>query len=41
MCAAITALGATGGFDAAIDGPVATALRHEAALISAELGYAA
>ncbi|MBR8238476.1 IclR family transcriptional regulator [Burkholderia sp. AU42008] len=39
MCAAITALGATGGFDASIDGPVATSLRHEAGLISGELGY--
>ncbi|MCG3102438.1 hypothetical protein MAQ58_23945, partial [Enterobacter sp. DRP3] len=32
MCGALTALGATGGFDASVDGPVATALRHEATL---------
>jgi DNA-binding IclR family transcriptional regulator len=39
LCAALTALGATGGFDASMNGPVAAALRHEAELISADLGY--
>ncbi len=39
LCAALTALGATGGFDASIDGPIAKALRKEAEAISAALGY--
>jgi DNA-binding IclR family transcriptional regulator len=38
-CASLTALGATGGFDSSIDGPIATALRKEAETISAALGY--
>ncbi|OLL28005.1 IclR family transcriptional regulator [Burkholderia sp. SRS-W-2-2016] len=41
ICGAITALGATGGFDASPDGLIANELRHEAAKISAELGYQA
>jgi len=41
LCAALTALGATGGFDASPDGPIAVALRREAAAASALLGYAA
>lgn len=41
LCAVLTALGATGGFDASPDGPVANALRREAAAASALLGYAA
>lgn len=41
LCATLTALGATGGFDSSIDGPVAKALREEAARISIELGYTA
>ncbi|WP_084168918.1 IclR family transcriptional regulator [Paraburkholderia acidipaludis] len=39
LCAVLTALGATGGFDASLDGPVGTALRREAAAASALLGY--
>ncbi|MGF6780368.1 DNA-binding IclR family transcriptional regulator [Paraburkholderia sp. GAS334] len=38
LCATLTALGATGGFDASINGPIATALRQEAKTISAEVG---
>lgn len=41
VCAVITALGATGGFDPAIDGPIATAVRQEARAASALLGAAA
>ncbi|WP_026035518.1 IclR family transcriptional regulator [Cupriavidus sp. BIS7] len=41
VCAVLTALGATGGFDASIDGPVGRAVREEAAAISASLGYPA
>jgi DNA-binding IclR family transcriptional regulator len=41
LCAVLTALGATGGFDASPDGPVAVALRREAAGASALLGYPA
>jgi DNA-binding IclR family transcriptional regulator len=41
LCAVLTALGATGGFDASPDGPIAVALRREAAGASALLGYAA
>lgn len=40
LCAVLTALGATGGFDASPAGPVADALRREAAAASALLGYA-
>ncbi|RQH00151.1 IclR family transcriptional regulator [Paraburkholderia dinghuensis] len=40
LCAVLTALGATGGFDASPDGPIAVALRREAAAASALLGYA-
>ncbi|QBQ97232.1 IclR family transcriptional regulator [Paraburkholderia pallida] len=40
LCAVLTALGATGGFDASPEGPVADALRREAAAASALLGYA-
>lgn len=40
VCAAICALGATGGFDASFDGPVCAAVRAEAALASARLGAA-
>jgi DNA-binding IclR family transcriptional regulator len=39
LCAALTALGATGGFDAAPDGPIGRALRKEADAASALLGY--
>lgn len=39
LCAVLTALGATGGFDAAIDGPIATAVRREAMAASAQMGY--
>jgi DNA-binding IclR family transcriptional regulator len=41
LCAALTALGASGGFDASPDGPIAAALRREAAAASAVLGYRA
>jgi DNA-binding IclR family transcriptional regulator len=41
LCATITALGATGGFDSSIDGPIAKALCEEAGKISAELGFRA
>lgn len=40
VCAVITALGATGGFDPAIDGPIAAAVRREAKAASALLGAA-
>lgn len=40
LCAVMTALGATGGFDASEDGPVAQALRREARTVSELLGYA-
>ncbi|WP_338878774.1 IclR family transcriptional regulator [Achromobacter veterisilvae] len=40
-CAALTALGATGGFDAAPDGPIARAVRREAEAASVLLGYRA
>ena len=39
VCAVLTALGASGGFDAAAKGPIATAVRREAAGISKVLGY--
>jgi DNA-binding IclR family transcriptional regulator len=38
VCAVLTALGATGGFDPAIDGPIAMAVRREAEATSAILG---
>lgn len=41
LCAVLTALGATGGFDASLNGPVAVALRRETAAASALLGYVA
>ncbi|MBU69083.1 MAG: IclR family transcriptional regulator [Cupriavidus sp.] len=41
VCAVLTALGATGGFDAALDGPIANAVRDEAGTISALLGFSA
>lgn len=41
VCAALTALGATGGFDASPDGAIAAALRREAQAASAVLGYRA
>ncbi len=41
VCAVFTALGATGGFDASITGPVATTIRREAAAVSERLGYLA
>lgn len=39
VCAVLTALGATGGFDAAVGGPIARAVQREAARISTTLGY--
>lgn len=39
LCAVLTTLGATGGFDSSLDGPIAAALRREAAAASAVLGY--
>ncbi|MEJ1167036.1 IclR family transcriptional regulator [Variovorax sp. CCNWLW186] len=39
VCAVLTALGATGGFDPAVDGPIATAVRREACAASELLGY--
>jgi DNA-binding IclR family transcriptional regulator len=39
LCAVLTALGATGGFDASPDGPIGRALLGEAAAASALLGY--
>lgn len=39
VCAAITALGATGGFDSSIDGVIAASVRNEAAATSLLLGY--
>lgn len=39
VCAAITALGATGGFDSSIDGVIAAAVLKEAAATSLLLGY--
>lgn len=40
VCAVLTALGATGGFDPSIDGPIGRAVREEAAAISVLLGFA-
>ncbi|MDM0029378.1 IclR family transcriptional regulator [Variovorax saccharolyticus] len=39
VCAVITALGATGGFDPAVDGKIASAVRREAHATSLRLGY--
>ena len=39
VCAVITALGATGGFDADVNGAIATAVRREADGLSAALGF--
>ncbi|NSX13731.1 IclR family transcriptional regulator [Cupriavidus taiwanensis] len=39
VCAVLTALGATGGFDSAIDGPIGSAVRREARAVSAALGF--
>lgn len=39
VCAVLTALGATGAFDVAVDGAIAQAVRHEAQVISAQLGH--
>jgi DNA-binding IclR family transcriptional regulator len=39
LCGTLTALGATGGFDSSIDGPIAAAVRREAQAISVRLGY--
>lgn len=41
VCAVITALGATGGFDPAADGEIAGAVRREAHATSLKLGYVA
>jgi DNA-binding IclR family transcriptional regulator len=38
VCGALTALGATGGFDASIDGRIAKAIRREAQVVSMQLG---
>lgn len=40
VVAVLTVLGATGGFDAAIDSPVARVLREESTQLSAALGFA-
>lgn len=40
VCAVLTALGATGGFDASISGRIGRAVRDEAAAVSALLGFA-
>jgi len=39
LCAVLTALGATGGFDASVDGSIAQAVRQEAQAMSAQLGH--
>ena len=41
VCGVLTALGATGGFDASVDGAIARAVRREARAISAVLGHEA
>ncbi|CAE6934798.1 DNA-binding transcriptional repressor YiaJ [Paraburkholderia domus] len=41
LCGTLTALGATGGFDSSINGPIAAAVRREAQAISVRLGYVA
>ncbi|MGF6770261.1 DNA-binding IclR family transcriptional regulator [Paraburkholderia sp. GAS199] len=40
LCGTLTALGATGGFDSSLDAPIAAAVRREAQVISARLGFA-
>jgi DNA-binding IclR family transcriptional regulator len=40
VCAVLTALGAYGGFDSSIDGPIADAVRREARAASKLLGRA-
>ncbi|WP_454738133.1 IclR family transcriptional regulator [Cupriavidus necator] len=40
VCAVLTALGATGGFDPSIDGPIGSAVRREARTVSTALGFA-
>lgn len=40
VCAVITALGASGGFDPSADGVIATAVLREAEATSAKLGHA-
>jgi DNA-binding IclR family transcriptional regulator len=40
VCAVITALGASGGFDPSLDGVIATEVRREALATSVKLGYA-
>ncbi|WP_455287379.1 IclR family transcriptional regulator [Cupriavidus necator] len=40
VCAVLTALGATGGFDPSIDGPIGSAVRREARAVSTALGFA-
>lgn len=39
LCATLTALGATGGFDSSIDGAIAAQVCREAQAVSAALGY--
>src|SRR6266702_4199715 len=39
LVATLTALGATGGFDSTLDGPIAIAVREEAKKVSAQLGF--
>jgi DNA-binding IclR family transcriptional regulator len=39
VCAVLTALGATGGFDPAVDGVIAQAVRREARAASLQLGH--
>jgi DNA-binding IclR family transcriptional regulator len=41
LCATLTALGATGGFDSSMTGPIAVAVKHEALAASTLLGYKA
>jgi DNA-binding IclR family transcriptional regulator len=41
LCATLTALGATGGFDSSMNGPIAVAVKHEALAASTLLGYKA
>ncbi|NML34194.1 IclR family transcriptional regulator [Paraburkholderia antibiotica] len=39
LCATLTSLGATGGFDSSVDGLIAKAVQREAQAISTRLGY--
>ena len=41
ICAVLTALGASGGFDPSVDGAIATAVRREAQATSVRLGHVA